>query len=140
MIDLTGLPLTSVRLDDASLILLLGLGEGWLLSVENDYELSRPAGRLRSADGPGAEARAVAALTGLLGSPLDSWQVEPDGGLTLAVTGHVLYVPPDASFEAWQVSGPGGALVVSMPGGDLAVWSGDARGGSAEAGNGDVSP
>ncbi|WP_404963105.1 DUF6188 family protein [Streptomyces sp. 147326] len=31
--------------------------------------------------------------------------------------------PPDASFEAWQITGPRGWRFVSLPGGDLAVWS-----------------
>ena len=28
------------------------------------------------------------------------------------------------SFEAWQVMGPGGWRFVSLPGGELAVWTG----------------
>ena len=30
----------------------------------------------------------------------------------------------DPSFEAWEVLGPGGWRIISMPGGELAVWSG----------------
>ncbi|TDT97321.1 hypothetical protein EDD99_5442 [Streptomyces sp. 846.5] len=30
----------------------------------------------------------------------------------------------DPSFEAWDVLGPGGWRIISMPGGKLAVWSG----------------
>ena len=36
-----------------------------------------------------------------------------------------LHVEPDPAYEAWNVSGPNGALVVSMPGGELAVWRAD---------------
>ena len=37
--------------------------------------------------------------------------------------GHLLKVAPDPQYEAWTASGPDGMLVVSVPGGDLAVWS-----------------
>ncbi|MGE2732516.1 DUF6188 family protein [Mycolicibacterium vaccae] len=37
-------------------------------------------------------------------------------------------VPPDDDYEAWNVSGPGGALVVCVPGGELAIWSANAEG------------
>jgi Family of unknown function (DUF6188) len=33
-----------------------------------------------------------------------------------------LTVEPDADYEAWSVSGPGGALVVSTAGGKLSIW------------------
>ncbi|WP_144118398.1 DUF6188 family protein [Catellatospora sichuanensis] len=38
-------------------------------------------------------------------------------------SGHVLKARPDPQYEAWTTSGPGGMLVVSLPGGELAVWS-----------------
>ncbi|MGE2736061.1 DUF6188 family protein [Mycolicibacterium vaccae] len=41
--------------------------------------------------------------------------------------GTQLEVPPDEEYEAWNVSGPNGALVVCMPGGELAIWSGDSK-------------
>ena len=31
-------------------------------------------------------------------------------------------VPPSQEFEAWNITGPGGLLIVSAPGGDLAIW------------------
>ncbi|MFF4518496.1 DUF6188 family protein [Streptomyces mirabilis] len=38
-------------------------------------------------------------------------------------TGHHLTCSSDPSFEAWQVTGPAGWRFVSLPGGDLAVWT-----------------
>ncbi|WP_372500285.1 DUF6188 family protein [Sphaerisporangium perillae] len=29
---------------------------------------------------------------------------------------------PDHQYEAWSAHGPGALLLVSLPGGDLAVW------------------
>lgn len=37
-----------------------------------------------------------------------------------------LTVEPDPDYEAWNVLGPNGLLVVCMPGGELAFWSSDA--------------
>jgi hypothetical protein len=39
--------------------------------------------------------------------------------------GTVLRVEPHEMYEAWTVTGPRGMKVVSMPGGELAVWSMD---------------
>jgi hypothetical protein len=46
-----------------------------------------------------------------------------DGHLAI-VFGHGVWirVPVSQTFEAWNVVGPGGLRVVSLPGGDLAVW------------------
>lgn len=31
-------------------------------------------------------------------------------------------VPASQQFEAWNITGPGGLLIVSIPGGNLAIW------------------
>jgi hypothetical protein len=36
--------------------------------------------------------------------------------------GSILVVSPDERYEAWTAAGPAGALLVSLPGGGLAVW------------------
>lgn len=38
-------------------------------------------------------------------------------------SGRLLKVDPDPQYEAWTATGPDGMLIVSLPGGDLAVWS-----------------
>lgn len=47
------------------------------------------------------------------------------------VGGTRLDVPPDDAYDAWNVSGSNGALVVCTPGGELAIWSGQESSGSA---------
>jgi hypothetical protein len=45
------------------------------------------------------------------------------GSLTvLFANGVRITVEPDPAYEAWNVSGPDGMLVVSTPGGKLATW------------------
>lgn len=49
--------------------------------------------------------------------------VEENGTLVLGFTsGVTIAVPADEHYEAWQISGPDGYLVVCAPGGNLAVW------------------
>ena len=57
---------------------------------------------------------------------LTTASVGSDGTLFLTFgKGATLTVPPDPHYEAWQVAGPGTALIVCMPGtkGQLAVWT-----------------
>ncbi len=47
-----------------------------------------------------------------------------DGTLEVAFTdGDSLSVRPDEHYEAWEMAGPRGYKIVSLPGGGLAVWS-----------------
>ncbi len=49
-----------------------------------------------------------------------------DGTLEMSFTdGTTLSVPPDPDYEAWTYAGPDHFLVVSLPGGGLAVWDSD---------------
>lgn len=67
-------------------------------------------------------------LLDLFPDALSTAAVAIDGTLGLSfVSGTSITVPPDADYEAWQVSGPAGYLVVCLPGsGQLAVWSSEA--------------
>lgn len=48
-----------------------------------------------------------------------------DGALEIVFTdGSAVRVQGGTDFEAWQLTGPGGLLVVSAPGGELAIWTG----------------
>jgi len=124
MIDLSGKTLTSVELDDAG-ILFLGTAGGWLVSVENDYELIDPGGRQSTLDG--AEGTMVGTLTGLVGDAVTAFRIDGDGGLSICVGDVELRVPSSPDYESWNVVGPNHERVVSMPGGELATWgAGDA--------------
>jgi hypothetical protein len=67
----------------------------------------------------------VAAALGLFGATVLSAVAFKSGSMRLVLdNGCHLNSRPDPSFEAWEVLGPGGWRIVSMPGGKLAVWSG----------------
>jgi hypothetical protein len=67
----------------------------------------------------------VAAALGLFGAKVLSAVAFKTGSMRLVFdNGCHLNSRADPSFEAWEVLGPGGWRVISMPGGELAVWSG----------------
>jgi Family of unknown function (DUF6188) len=64
----------------------------------------------------------VALLLPLLNGEVTHVGVSDDGALFLTVGGTTLRCGADPDFEAWNYTGPGGRRVVSMPGGELAIW------------------
>jgi hypothetical protein len=70
------------------------------------------------------ERQDVAAGIALFNTTVLSAVAFKSGALRLVFdTGRKRSVTGDPSYEAWTASGPGGMLIVSLPGGDLAVWS-----------------
>lgn len=70
----------------------------------------------------------VAAALRLFGTEVLSAVAFKSGALRMVFSsGTHLNCPASPSFEAWQITGPRGWIFVSMPGGDLAVWSGTSR-------------
>ncbi|MBF6239754.1 DUF6188 family protein [Nocardia otitidiscaviarum] len=62
-------------------------------------------------------------LVVLLDGVITTAAVPDSGGLHLTLdTGRTVVIEPDRYFEAWSLTGPN-YLAVSMPGGELAVWS-----------------
>lgn len=73
-------------------------------------------------------AEAFAPIRQLVGLDVVESVADDSGALRMAFEdGSLIQVPADDQYEAWNVSGPRGALVVSMPGGELAIWSAHAR-------------
>lgn len=67
----------------------------------------------------------VTAAIGLFGARVLSAVAFKTGSMRLVFgNGWHLNSRADPSFEAWEVLGPGGWRIISMPGGKLAVWSG----------------
>jgi len=68
-------------------------------------------------------AEAAGVLLPLNSCEVTSVEVAGDGTLTLGVGSTTLTVPPCPMYEAWQVRGPLGLLIVCSPGGEyVAVW------------------
>ncbi len=73
---------------------------------------------------PEGESEAMAPALAFLRREVERAIAFKDGRLQLCfVGGGALRVPADEEYEAWSIVGPAGLRVVSMPGGELAVWS-----------------
>lgn len=71
--------------------------------------------------GPGDDASE--AVGAVLGDTVRAAVAGGDGGLRIGFGGGAeLLVGADDEAESWAVVGPGGLLIVCMPGGDLATW------------------
>jgi hypothetical protein len=63
------------------------------------------------------------ALRQLVSHTIEEATADAAGALHVIFEGGArLTVEPDAAYEAWSVSGPDGAMVVSTAGGKLAIW------------------
>lgn len=112
----------SLRRVRCAVSLVLDVGPGWLVTVENEYTFTMREGvQLDTTDGQ--EPVIVAALEAGVATAVSRADVDDTGGLTLGVAGGLLRVEACHRFESWNVVGPRGQRVVSMPGGGLAVWS-----------------
>jgi hypothetical protein len=61
-------------------------------------------------------------LIRLLGSTVTAATVDQDGDLTVVFGDDRLVVPCGVMYESWQLRSGEGLSIVSLPGGDLAVW------------------
>lgn len=73
-------------------------------------------------------AAAAGALLPINLRAVTSAQIATDGTLVLGFGAATLSVPPTPMYEAWQVRGPDGLLIVCSPGGEyVAVWEPEGR-------------
>lgn len=112
------------RVDYAFTLVIDGPSGGWEIRIQKAFEL------LPGTDG------GIPVLVELNGDPsalapaLGLWRAEvfealafKGGQLELRFTEHErLLVPACEEFESWTLTGPAGLRLVSMPGGQLAVW------------------
>ena len=110
------------------------MGSGLHLDFGSDYEVTIETRLIveslgTSWSGEPLTAEAAGALLPLVTQPLSAAQIARDRALSLAIGDATLRVLPHPSYEAWQVRGPQGMLIVCSPGGDyVAVWRRQAQG------------
>lgn len=119
--NLHGLPVTRIVVDFR---LTLVLGSAWEITLETPVSLSHGSVPTNPPSVLHPETQDVAAALTLFGAVIRSAVAFKSGALRLVFdTGMHLNCPADPSFEAWQVADPEGWRFVSLPGGELAVWS-----------------
>jgi len=102
----------------------------WELRIEQPFWVTEPDGTEHLVV-PEEAAHLDIVLAAVLRATVEGASAFKDGHLELRLDGGtVLRVPPDEGFEAWTVTGPGGIRLVSLPGGELAIWESDTPPGS----------
>lgn len=97
---------------------------GYEITSECDFSLHTPEGTFDLS--PGSSIALVDHLRVLLDQTVTTAIAEDSGALSIKFfDGNLLWIEPDESYEAWNVTGPHGMRVVCMPGGHLAVWNGE---------------
>ena len=118
-LDLTLGDVSFIRIDHQAR---LQVGEAEIV-IESPFTL-RAQGTEYKLD-PGERGR-LGPFLALWPDELTTASASADGTLNLTFgKGAILTVPPDPHYEAWQIAGPGTALIVCLPGteGQLAVWT-----------------
>lgn len=101
----------------------LELGNDFEVTIETEFTVD--TGERRWTGEP-LTAEAAGALLPLNLTTVSEATIVKDGTLLLALGHATLTVPPHPLYEAWQVRGPRGSLIVCSPGGDyVAYWGTD---------------
>jgi hypothetical protein len=121
---LGGLDMTFVRVDHQTR---LQFGD-FEIVIESPFRVTAPDGTEHRLD-PGERSR-LGPVLDLYPDALATATVDADASLQLRfASGARLYVAADRAFEAWQVNGPNGFLVVcATAGAGLAIWDGSGVG------------
>lgn len=91
--------------------------------ISEPFTLYNPDGTVGVFD-PEGDPRKMGSSLRLLRHTVTRAIAHKDGRLEIDFDdGSCLRVPAGDHYEAWDLAGPEGALMVSIPGGDLAVWS-----------------
>ncbi|MEV8238819.1 DUF6188 family protein [Microbacterium testaceum] len=103
--------------------LTLRFSEGDVVTIETEFALTRPGSTEVLLD-PDGDKKALGEVLALFGRRVTGAEI---AGHELRIAfddSSSLRVPPHPAYEAWSYSGPTDprTLVISMPGGDLAIW------------------
>ena len=117
--DLSGKTINAMQSDYA---LKLWTTDGWRILLAGDTTFASVDGETVVLDTEVASLEPIAEAKPLLGSSITGASASPTGDLEITLDAGRLLVRAGESYEAWQLDGPHGELVICMPGGELAVW------------------
>jgi hypothetical protein len=118
-LGLGGRKLLSEKMEHSAV---LHFSDGCVARIESPFSLDLAGNRHEFSPGNGLQ-ESFQPMKELLQQTVTTAETGDSGALRLTFgNGAVISVEPDDEYEAWAVSGPGGFLVVSMPGGELATW------------------
>lgn len=121
LLDLSGQLILQLVLDFQVTLVL----EHFRITIEGSFVLEHPDGTSHVVD-PGGDFDQLGPVLPLSRSNvIAEGRAFDDGRLEVVMQGgcRLSVVPePESAYESWNVTGPDGLLIVSMPGGELAVW------------------
>lgn len=122
ILPLDGGLLQSIRSDQAVVLDVLKGGQRYEIRIEQRFQLRSPSGTVSW-----VELQSDSTILEEAMRPSKTKFIEgvahKDGALELRLSeGVEIWVNPDPDYEAWTVAGASGLEVVSLPGGELAVW------------------
>lgn len=120
VLPLAGCQVTRCSFDQSVSLL---FDKGFVVTIESTFLLREGDGSVRLV--PGDPHTLAPALT-IWQRTADLAFAHEDGRLELRFAdGGTIEVPAGERYEAWNLTGPEGVLVVSVPGGELAIWTAD---------------
>ncbi|BAJ76363.1 pyruvate carboxylase [Microbacterium testaceum StLB037] len=104
--------------------LTLRFSDGDVVTIETEFALTRPGMNEMFLD-PDGDKKALGEVLALFGRHITGAEIVGQELRIAFDDSSLLRVPSHPAYEAWSYSGPGNprSLVISMPGGDLAIWS-----------------
>lgn len=97
----------------------------YLVRIEGPFILSDSMGDI-PLDGSAQQTQTLGPALRLVGRVVRSAIAGKDGRLTIVFSDGIrLVVPPSEEYEPWELVGDRGFRMVSAPGGELYIWSGD---------------
>lgn len=121
-VPLEGCSVTRCCIDYAVTFTIADAGEAFEIRIEEPFEVHR-AGDDAIVE-PGGDPVGMAPALALLHAEVEKAVAFRDGRLLLRfLDGAEVLISASEEFEPWTLVGPGGLRLVSMPGGEIAVWT-----------------
>lgn len=121
VLQLDGATVDRCYVDHAFGLVILVAGQAVEVRIEGEFQLFRGSVELRLS---ASRARELGVALELFAQAIGEIVARKDGCLEVDfMDGSRISVAPDTDFEAWQVAGPGGLLLVGLPGGGVSIWT-----------------
>jgi hypothetical protein len=122
-LPLNGREVTQFQIDYAVTLVLGDSSGSFYVTIEQPFSMRLSRGAEEVVIVPEAAPAAMGRALALLRETVQRAVAYKDGRLELDFTGGArVLVPVADKFEAWNIVGPDGLRLVSLPGGELAVW------------------
>lgn len=101
--------------------------EEFVLQIESPFTLILSDGRSVDLD-PGQMTTDSRLFVDLIASGVASLVAHEDGSVDVVFADESsVHAPSSSEFEPWNLTGPGGLKIVSLPGGGLSTWGADTK-------------